>query len=296
MLGNLRSVTLPDGTQIDYVIDGKNRRIGKKVNGSLVQGFLYADQLKPVAELDDSNNVVSRFVYGSRVTVPDYMIKGGSTYRIITDQLGSPRLIIDVNTGAVAERLDNDEFGFVLNDTNPGFQPFGFGGGIYDSQTKLVRFGLRDYDAEIGRWTSKDLVLFLGGDTNLFSYVLNDPINSTDPKGLYPTEGDLGKLLKDKSLDEFKPDLLDLTTNFGNNLQTLASQLGLPGMRQLRDYLERELNKVRKPKKCPTSPLEKAFNEQRAQTLLKELDALDQLIKLAESKAHPTPGQVLGGQ
>jgi len=38
-----------------YVIDGRNRRIGKKVNGTLVQGFLYKDQLNPIAELDDNN-------------------------------------------------------------------------------------------------------------------------------------------------------------------------------------------------------------------------------------------------
>ena len=54
--GNLRQVVAPAGTQIDYVIDGRNRRIGKKVNGALVQGFLYADQLNPVAELDGSGN------------------------------------------------------------------------------------------------------------------------------------------------------------------------------------------------------------------------------------------------
>lgn len=44
-LGNLRNVTLPGGTQIAYLIDGKNRRVGKKVNGTLVQGFLYQGQL-----------------------------------------------------------------------------------------------------------------------------------------------------------------------------------------------------------------------------------------------------------
>jgi YD repeat-containing protein len=40
-LGNLRSATLGDGTTVSYVIDGENRRVGKTVNGSLVQGFLY---------------------------------------------------------------------------------------------------------------------------------------------------------------------------------------------------------------------------------------------------------------
>lgn len=181
-LGNLRSVTLPDGTQIEYVIDGRDRRIGKRVNGTLVQGFLYKDHLHPVAELDGNNNVVSIFVYGTRSNVPDYMIKGGRTYRIISDSLGSVRLVVDAATGAVAQRLDYDAFGNVLMDTNPGFQPFGFAGGLYDPQTKLMRFGVRDYDAETGRWTAKD-PLGLQQGTNLYDYVQNNPINFIDPGG-----------------------------------------------------------------------------------------------------------------
>jgi RHS repeat-associated protein len=184
VLGNLRNVTLPGGAQIEYVIDGQNRRVGKKVNGALAQGFLYGDQLDPVAELDGSNQVVSRFVYGSRANVPDYMIKGGVTYRIVSDNLDSVRLVVNAGTGAILQRMDYDEFGNVTADTNPGFQPFGFAGGLYDTQTKLVRFGARDYDAETGRWTAKDPILFAGGDTNLYGYVLNDPVNFTDAAGL----------------------------------------------------------------------------------------------------------------
>jgi len=184
-LGNLLGVTLPNGTQIEYIIDGQNRRVGKKVNGTLVQGFLYRNQLNPVAELDAAGNVVSRFVYGSRANVPDYMIKGGTTYRILSDHLGSPRLIVDTATGTIAQRLAYDEFGQVTLDTTPGFQPFGFAGGLYDPHTQLLRFGARDYDPFTGRWTTKDPILFLGGDTNLFGYTWNDPINLIDPIGLW---------------------------------------------------------------------------------------------------------------
>ncbi len=184
-LGNLTAVTLPDTTQIEYIIDGQNRRIGKRVNGTLQQGFLYQDGLNPVAELDGVNNIVSQFIYASRPNIPDTMIRGGITYRFISDHLGSPRLIVDIATGAIAQRMDYDEFGNVIEDTNPGFQPFGFAGGLYDSDTGLVRFGARDYDPEIGRWTTKDPIRFDGEDPNLYAYVGNDPVNNADPSGLY---------------------------------------------------------------------------------------------------------------
>ena len=182
--GNLAVVVLPNGTRIDYTIDGQNRRVGKKVNGTLVQGFLYEGQLRPIAELDGAGNIVSRFVYGTHLNVPDYIIKNGNTYRIITDHLGSPRMIADANSGVIVEQISYDEFGNVVQDTNPGFQPFGFAGGIYDNDTKLVRFGARDYDAITGKWTAKDPVLFNGGDTNLLNYTLADPVNWIDPLGL----------------------------------------------------------------------------------------------------------------
>jgi len=126
------------------------------------------------------------FVYASHANVPDYMVKGGNTYRIISDHLGSPRMVIDVATGLPAQVLDYDAFGNVITDTNPGFQPFGFAGGLYDEATKLTRFGARDYDAETGRWTSKDPIGFDSGGTNHYGYVLNDPINLTDLEGLIP--------------------------------------------------------------------------------------------------------------
>ncbi len=168
------------------MIDARNRRIGKKINGQLVQGFLYLGNLNPIAELDGQGNVVSRFVYGSKSNVPDYLLKNGNTYRIISDHLGSPRLIIDIDTGVVVQKMDYDTFGNVLFDSNPGFQPFGFAGGLYDVDTKLVRFGARDYDAQVGRWTAKDPILFAGGDSNLYGYVLNDPVNWVDVNGLLP--------------------------------------------------------------------------------------------------------------
>lgn len=183
-VGNLLGVTLPDGTAIAYLVDPKGRRIGKRVNGTLVQGFLYQAQLLPVVELDGSGGVVSRFVYGGiHRNVPEYMVKGGVTYRLLTDHLGSVRLVVNSSTGEIAQRLDYDESGRVILNTDPGFQPFGFAGGLYDEDTGLVHFNARDYDPQTGRWRAKDPAGFIGGP-NLYEYVGGDPINRADPSGL----------------------------------------------------------------------------------------------------------------
>jgi RHS repeat-associated protein len=182
-LGNLRTVEQPGGV-VEYVMDAEHRRVGKRLNGQLVAGWLYADALRVVAELDGSGNTRATFAYGSRANVPDYMTVGGVQYRIVPDHLGSPRLVIDTSTGAIVQRMDFDEYGRVLVDTNPGFQPFGYAGGLYDRDTGLVRFGARDYDPQTGRWTTTDPIGVAGGDTNLYAYVLNDPVNLLDPTGL----------------------------------------------------------------------------------------------------------------
>ncbi|WP_435106960.1 RHS repeat-associated core domain-containing protein, partial [Arhodomonas sp. AD133] len=59
-----------------------------------------------------------------------------------------------------------------------------FAGGLYDPDTGLVRFGARDYDPEVGRWTAKDPILFAAGSANIYAYVAGNPANVVDPSGL----------------------------------------------------------------------------------------------------------------
>jgi RHS repeat-associated protein len=152
-----------------------------------VQGFLYKDQLRIAAELDSAGEVVAQFSYGSSLS-PDVMTKGGETYRFVKDHLGSIRLVVNAATGEISEALDYDEFGDVTNDSNPGFQPFGFGGGLYDAASGLVRFGVRDYYPRVGRWTAKDPVRWDGNQANLYEYVAGDPVNGLDPLGKFEVD------------------------------------------------------------------------------------------------------------
>ena len=71
--------------------------------------------------------VVSRFVYGAKPNVPEFMVRGGQTYRVFSDHLGSPRVVVNAASGEVVQRMDFGPFGEVTQDSNPGFQPFGVG-------------------------------------------------------------------------------------------------------------------------------------------------------------------------
>ncbi len=221
--GSLTSVSLHDGTLIEYVIDARNRRIGKIIDGVIQQGFLFRDQLNPVAELDGDGNVISRFVYGDKPHVPAFMERDGQTYLIVSDHLGSVRLVIDAADGDVVQRMDFDEYGRVLLDTNPGFQPFGFAGGLYDTDTGLTRFGARDYDSEIGRWTTKDPIKFDAGG-NLYEYVHGSPISMFDPTGLWAWG------------DPLAQGIVDVAAGFGDGISTIFT-FGLYSTADLREDL-----------------------------------------------------------
>lgn len=183
LFGQLRSVQLPNGQIISYDINGLGLRIGKRIDGVFKSYYQWHSPTQISAEVGPTGSVISRFIYGTQAHSPDYMIKNGISYRFIKDHLGSVRFVVSAVDGSIVQRIDYDDWGNVVQDTSPGFQPFGFAGGMYDPDTGLVRFGARDYDAETGRWTSKDPILFNGGDTNLFGYVQNDPVNWIDQEG-----------------------------------------------------------------------------------------------------------------
>jgi RHS repeat-associated protein len=185
--GELLRATLPDGEIIEYVHDPLGRRIAKKVNGELVEKYLWQGLTRLLAVYDGSDKLM-RFEYADD-RMPVAMMTEGVKYYLTYDQVGSLRSVAD-SAGNVVKRITYDSFGNIIEDTNNAFVvPFGFAGGLHDRDTGLVRFGYRDYDPETGRWTAKDPILFTGGDTDLYGYCLSDPINSTDLEGKFGIPG-----------------------------------------------------------------------------------------------------------
>ena len=182
-LGELRSVVKPDGTVIEYLHNANNQRVAKKVNGTVTEKYLWANLTTLLAVYDGNDSLGTRFEYADN-RMPYKMTYNGQAYYLSYDQVGTLRIVTNEN-GTIVKRIDYDTFGNVLLDSNPSMKvPFGFAGGLYDEATGLTRFGYRDYDAQTGKWTAKDPIGFNGGDTNLYGYVLGDPVGFIDPEGL----------------------------------------------------------------------------------------------------------------
>lgn len=164
------------------------------VENELIDLGTYFRQIRPKTTLENINSshllkyIERKTPFKSKATIAGTISRVRCFGEFLVGQnvwmsnRGSILQVVDSSTGEVMQKMKYSEFGEVILDTNPGFQPFGFAGGLYDYETKLVRFGARDYDGSTGRWLSKDPIRFDGGDTNLYGYVLNDPVNFVDLK------------------------------------------------------------------------------------------------------------------
>jgi len=61
--GESLEVVLPDGTIISYDHDPMGRRITKKINGVVVEKYLWAGITRLLAVYDGADNLISRFSY-----------------------------------------------------------------------------------------------------------------------------------------------------------------------------------------------------------------------------------------
>jgi RHS repeat-associated protein len=156
----------------------------KRIDGDIVEKYLWEGLTRLLAVYDQNDQRLMRFQYAD-ARMPMAMTYQGNTYYLLYDQIGSLQMVVDKN-GNVVKELNYDSFGSVINDSAPSFSiPLGFAGGLYDPDTRLLRFGYRDYDADVGRWTAKDPIFFSGGDTDLYGYVNSNPLNTIDLIGLF---------------------------------------------------------------------------------------------------------------
>ena len=183
-LGALLKVVLPSGDSITYSVDGTGRRVGRRYNGAWQGGWVYEGPLSVVGELDSTGAVLNRYIYGADGQTPALMVRGGATYRVIVDQLGSVRGIVDASNGTVLQQTEYDAWGVPSVVSGAGIQFLGYAGGLTDTSTGLVRFGVRDYEPGKGRWTARDPLFWESSVGASYTYADDQPVNLRDVTGL----------------------------------------------------------------------------------------------------------------
>ncbi len=105
------------------------------------------------------------------------------TYYYHRDHQNSVVALTD-KEGKIIESYSYDPYGSIIHRTKTveTYNPYGYTGREIDTDD-LYYYRARYYDPTIGRFITPDPIGFLGGDTNLYRYVGNDPVNFIDYSG-----------------------------------------------------------------------------------------------------------------
>ena len=183
---NRRLVEVGSDTQFSY--DGRGSRLSATRAG-VTTHYVYDPWGNLVADAD-SNGVTHKYIYGNGLLA---VATSTGRYCYHFNGIGSTVAITDMNQNIV-NSYAYDPFGQILSQQETIPQPFKYVGqyGVMAEPNGLYYMRARYYDPSVGRFISEDPIGFAGGDVNLFAYVLNNPVNSTDPGGLAPNDKTYG--------------------------------------------------------------------------------------------------------
>ena len=174
-----------------YTYDALNRRVSTTTREGTTH-HVYDDNWQCIADIDEYGNVVASYVWGEGIDRLLAVTIGGSTYYALTDIQGTVWGYVDSQNNVVA-RWQYDAWGNVISEyiapsaAALAILRYRFQGREWSAATGLINFRMRWYDAETGRWLSKDPIGLSGG-LNLYAFCSTSPINLCDIFGLCTTD------------------------------------------------------------------------------------------------------------
>ena len=163
--------------------------LGRRVSTTTLEGtvrHVYDDGWQCIADIDGNGNVLCSYAWGEGIDKLLAVKVGNLTYTALTDIQGTVWGYADSANNVVAS-WTYDAWGNVLSEdvTIPALASvrYRFQGREWSKATGLTNFRMRWYNADTGRWLSKDPIGLEGG-LNLYEAFGNNPVNRADPFGL----------------------------------------------------------------------------------------------------------------
>ena len=169
-----------------YTYDALSRRVSTTTLERTTR-HIYDNNWQVIADIDEQGNIIASYVWGEGIDKLLAVTVGGSTYYALTDIQGTVWGYVDSQNNVVA-RWQYDAWGNVLSEcVAPSAAAlatlrYRFQGREWSAATGLINFRMRWYDAETGKWLSKDPIGLSGG-LNLYAFCEGDPVNYRDPDG-----------------------------------------------------------------------------------------------------------------
>ncbi|HEY5047658.1 MAG TPA: RHS repeat-associated core domain-containing protein [Rhizomicrobium sp.] len=177
------------GTTAGYAYDPRGRRVMKNSNRTTT--YFLDDGDDEIAEIDGGTNSILRYyVPGPSIDEPIAMVPvSGSDEYFHTDHHGSVVAMSDANENLVEGPFLYDPYGNTTCSANcSGAITYKFTGQRLDPETGLYYYRARYYSPSLGRFLQVDPVGYTA-DMDLYTYVGNDPVDMTDPTGMYDCSG-----------------------------------------------------------------------------------------------------------
>ena len=169
------------GNTAAYAYDAQGRRKTRTVNGTTTVSVTDADN-REVLEYDGATGAVLRwYAYGlgPNAVLNQMNVPADTRAILLPDLLGSIIGSFDSTSGTLT-RFGYQPYGR----SAAAATPFGFTGQRFDQESGLYYYRARHYSTAWGRFLQPDPTGY-GSGANLYGYVNNNPLNATDPTGLW---------------------------------------------------------------------------------------------------------------